>query len=914
MKNVNDNADDDSVTILDERSSPKNNKPFLQRQQEEVDLRSVNLLHDDDDDDSSNHVSDCPNPDDPRVEPMASTPSPYKNNSTQPLDRSTLTWQKRQPSAASIRSPATQTLHVLSQNMDDLRYDWTSPGEESPMAATAAPSATRTTWTTTPTFNMASHGTATTRMTNQISKSPPNSSSSPDSDHLDWMTLKDHWERHSIAIHEKTGKLGIVIMRATFEQTRDKKRREKKDSNHKQHRDNNDDEGNLTHHRHCQVVRVLKASLAEYYGVQEGDWICYNAALDAPNAPNASNHDTPSRLQLADYSTVQTWAQQRPFVAQVLRPKPMEDSTSTVSIQANQDGLSLVPNGTMEKTTSSTSVAVGDHDPPSLPLDDDNNHSHHNNDESPIGRSTNSDDLPTNGNPKNKKRSTSSTPFRFKAATTLLELSRKRSAVQPDTSTRTKQVLQATNNNHSTHHATTQQNGTTATTSTATVGRATTTPSTTTASTTKPSTTHPKRPPSQKKKQSTIISNGKNNNRVTTHPPKTTRNNPFCLYCNHKPGRTAAKPRKHHPWCHHNEFFNDSGASDLLQRIQQGRHEFHCQTCEMEYQTGKLRPKAKHNKACEINQARLKEERERREEEEERKEKARKRRRKLKAKKLRETEKQQKDCHASVSSHSKETMTSSSSSEEEDDDDNGNEESSIYRPAQRKRQRIQTISIATKTKRNGQQRPETNHARPPPKQALITPPPLLTGDPSGPDNGTKKKKNANESTAHSTTMQQIKSNWVSFPDNPWGPSGHVMGDVLLYGPTSGMGHYETILPSPRFAVHPFRFGSGYRMTHDIPSQDGLTLLLLVRDPLASRSWGFQVSRDEFGHACLVESVDALSPASAAVSTIHKGGNNYRTTSSHRTHSHAWIFHFVSYYRHLWECPMAITHRPQLDFV
>jgi hypothetical protein len=39
---------------------------------------------------------------------------------------------------------------------------------------------------------------------------------------------------------------------------------------------------------------------------------------------------------------------------------------------------------------------------------------------------------------------------------------------------------------------------------------------------------------------------------------------------------------------------------------------------------------------------------------------------------------------------------------------------------------------------------------------------------------------------------------------------------------------------------------------------------LRRDPVASRPWGLRVVWDEFGQACLVESVDPISPAAAAV--------------------------------------------------
>ena len=52
-------------------------------------------------------------------------------------------------------------------------------------------------------------------------------------------------------------------------------------------------------------------------------------------------------------------------------------------------------------------------------------------------------------------------------------------------------------------------------------------------------------------------------------------------------------------------------------------------------------------------------------------------------------------------------------------------------------------------------------------------------------------------------------------------------------------------------------------THHHPE---VVLLSLIRDHSAQIPWGLEVSRDEFGHACLVTSVVPMSPAAEAVST------------------------------------------------
>jgi hypothetical protein len=100
--------------------------------------------------------------------------------------------------------------------------------------------------------------------------------------------------------------------------------------------------------------------------------------------------------------------------------------------------------------------------------------------------------------------------------------------------------------------------------------------------------------------------------------------------------------------------------------------------------------------------------------------------------------------------------------------------------------------------------------------------------------------------------------------NPWGPEGHVEGDVVLFAHTSGLGHHETLLPSARYEADPFSSSKRYGKTHRTP-EDGFQALILKRDPLVTRPWGFTCQRHEFGGACLVSSVDPLSPADAAVS-------------------------------------------------
>jgi hypothetical protein len=119
-----------------------------------------------------------------------------------------------------------------------------------------------------------------------------------------------------------------------------------------------------------------------------------------------------------------------------------------------------------------------------------------------------------------------------------------------------------------------------------------------------------------------------------------------------------------------------------------------------------------------------------------------------------------------------------------------------------------------------------------------------------------KATNVEATTGHS------KPNWMPCT-NPWGPSGFVEGDVVLTSSSGGFSHHETMYGGERFVVSPFHSQSDYFTTHRMPS-DGFEVLQLTRDPLAKLPWGFTYRRHEFGGACLVSSVDPLSPAASAV--------------------------------------------------
>ena len=103
--------------------------------------------------------------------------------------------------------------------------------------------------------------------------------------------------------------------------------------------------------------------------------------------------------------------------------------------------------------------------------------------------------------------------------------------------------------------------------------------------------------------------------------------------------------------------------------------------------------------------------------------------------------------------------------------------------------------------------------------------------------------------------------------NPWGDIGVTEEDHVIITPCSGLNPIEVTIASlalPTFNANPFDGNSPYRQTHQ-PPEVGVRALKLKRDVMAMQPWGLSFKRHEFGGACLVTSVDSISPAAAAVS-------------------------------------------------
>jgi len=113
--------------------------------------------------------------------------------------------------------------------------------------------------------------------------------------------------------------------------------------------------------------------------------------------------------------------------------------------------------------------------------------------------------------------------------------------------------------------------------------------------------------------------------------------------------------------------------------------------------------------------------------------------------------------------------------------------------------------------------------------------------------------------------------WLPCP-NPWGEVGHNEGDFVVISPFQSESantmlsafHQGPNFELPRrFLANPLEKDSCYLSTHRSPTRGGYSVLSLKRDRMGMKPWGFTVRRHEFGGACLVQSVEPLSPAVGA---------------------------------------------------
>jgi hypothetical protein len=299
---------------------------------------------------------------------------------------------------------------------------------------------------------------------------------------------------------------------------------------------------------------------------------------------------------------------------------------------------------------------------------------------------------------------------------------------------------------------------------------------------------------------------------------------PFCNLCVCRSNRQV-----HHGWCPKHPDFETSGADAFIDHLLDGIL-MGCAVCKLEYSAGiRMDGNAdKHVKNC----PRAKCPRGKR----------KGRCKSTKKPKTKETKKRRKGDakDAEVTCESPSTIRSNAG-----DDDN---DSSYVIPSTSQGQRSKLI-LPKATEKLGEQMmcPGTNVYGAHSGSALISGiPPVLHSDEDDSDSG-----------------ENVEVTW-EVSGNPWGPDAHMSDDVVLFSSYPCFGHQETLFTAERYVVNPFKVSSPYRQTH-MPPESGFQALVLQRDIMAVRPWGFTCHRHKDGGACLVFSVDPLSPAAAAVS-------------------------------------------------
>jgi hypothetical protein len=315
---------------------------------------------------------------------------------------------------------------------------------------------------------------------------------------------------------------------------------------------------------------------------------------------------------------------------------------------------------------------------------------------------------------------------------------------------------------------------------------------------------------------------------------------PFCVKCN------AGQALVHHAWCPQHPHFHKSGAKFVLDRMLMGAREMACLTCQEEYRRGSRSQQAHSLQCREYSKAKA------------------------------------------VASDPAVAMEGPSGSRAKN---NGNVESQGARAARhhqikragranhQARERrsdsdnasdyegcsLSTVELARRANLNGagghghQSLPTRSKANsekqlPPKHSRAITPMAREIAD--------------SDTEEENEGDLSVVIEWIKAP-SPWGAEDYKEGDAALFtNENPGREHFEALLPSPRFEWNPFAVSKTYSMTHRT-NEEGFQVIELRRDPLAQLDWGFTAERHEFGGACLVTSVDPVSPAASAVRSRNK---------------------------------------------
>ncbi|GAX14628.1 hypothetical protein FisN_6Lh412 [Fistulifera solaris] len=355
---------------------------------------------------------------------------------------------------------------------------------------------------------------------------------------------------------------------------------------------------------------------------------------------------------------------------------------------------------------------------------------------------------------------------------------------------------------------------------------------------------------------------------------------PYCALCN----GGEMKHQVHHAWCKLNPQFHKSGAHEVLRRVTEGM-KLGCTVCGEEFRTGRIQKNSVHTSLCRENQKVIfgvEELPQHSEAQSNVKHKEKKLKSSHPAAAAVETRNTNEPTLKTKRGRSVKVSDKirTSGAYLSDIGRDGSDTSEDLEP-QRKRKPVSALFRAKRSPEAVQDTvrstsgsiQSTKAAASNRRSAVDVPrskPKPLSNDANAPCvSGTENKQNASFAADYTSASDaeydesgKLAIIWEPCPD-PWGQKGYVEGDIVVFSNKAGIGSVETALPSPRFEIDPLSGSCRYRKTHHTPNE-GFHALLLQRDPQCTLSWGFSVQRHEFGGACLVSSVEPMSPAHAAV--------------------------------------------------
>lgn len=383
----------------------------------------------------------------------------------------------------------------------------------------------------------------------------------------------------------------------------------------------------------------------------------------------------------------------------------------------------------------------------------------------------------------------------------------------------------------------------------------------------------------------------------------------FCHLCRSEMFHTNISARTHHPWCRKNPFFCKSGASILFERMMNGMRSG-CKACTYEMQEGSTCPKTmQHSKQCKLYQDRIKEVNEvNRENGQTGIAKIEKPYPSIQSNAI-----QSKKCDMDLSDSDISSAGESESvyqgqspgprqwlgpianktlSQTALNTEKRQSSSTLDNP--RRKKSTQTTTCASMhthqkptslqaSERVGQVHVLKNVAAPSSCSRNVLDNRAVRGNASHANEDRlipfgARTPDENEEIADESHEKPTIS-WYAC-ENQWGEENWCDIDVVAFRTDRLYSTVEmmALAGEQRFIIFPFVVQyPHYHKTHCTP-EEGFQAITLKRNFLATLPWGFTIKCHDFGGACLVKTVDLISPATSAVSSCDKIIHNLNLSS------------------------------------